>query len=281
MARRTDFRSVVKAGVISGRTTFSGADLYSDGVVAFHVGLANVGAGTGWNWGNVTRATWKANAQTIIDCTPAFWQALTQRMSPSNQSYPTNSSVMSFWLNLLDAPTDNEADICQFPAGANAQFEIQFNGTPTGAGNVIVGFTETNVRPIYSPKFCAQAMNIPASTAVQSFPLAEPGEVRGFVINPVGVDRAKLVFNGVQWLHIAGAQNGAVPADLLSDMQGIYEQSSGPAGTNSLITNPRAWKTPYGQNASSGKSYIEMGTGPSWAGIANEIALWTIEPNSL
>ncbi len=273
MARRYDFRSVVKQAAPSTTTTFSGSELYTDGAVALHVGWVATGGGINWVLSNLTRIRLKANGQDIVSLSSLALRAFIERFGKSNTAPVAGATTFTLPLNMLDAPTWDEADICQFPQGANATLELQWNATPTVNANVQVAFTETSVEPVFSPKLMARALNIPASTPVQTLDVTEPGEIRAIMLNTVGLDRAKIVLNGVQWMHVPGAQNTGVAADLFSELNSMEDVLT--------LTDPLWVKTPWGQNAASGKSYVELATGAAWAGVGNEFGVWTVEDNIL
>ncbi len=253
--------------------TFSGTDLFTDGVVALHVGINNT-TGTNHDIGRITRIRYYANSTPIFNCSLATLRAFVQRMGRSNLAPIITANTLTLPLYLLDAFSQDEQDVSQFPFGANGTLELtlQVNGGAAAAstllGAITVGYTVTEgiAQSVY-PCLYSQAMNIPASSALQQFPFQDGGEVRGFGIPSAGIDRIQFYLNKKRMIHAQGAQFTGVNADIFSEVQALWNTR--------VITDPQFYYMPSQMTGGPG-SYVELATGAGWAGVTNELTLYTL-----
>jgi hypothetical protein len=278
MARRTNFNGTtqtINAGVAQ-ILTWTASQIPSARVVAYHLALQ----GAGNDLADITRIRVSANGANIYNVTPLQLRAFWEHYSGGAIKYPATSQALTIPFCLLDAPTPEQADICQFPSGAQAQVEVSLAAT-AAAGIAILGWTETTIEPVLFPRLLASVLNVPASAALQRYNFQESGMVRGFQLPHTGIDRCKLTLAGQDFSYLPGLQFNALAnlGDMLFDAESLYGDGPGSAGTVAAIAAEPFSRVSAGIAAPIDSSYLELQTGAGWAGAANELCLYAVARN--
>ena len=278
MARRTSFNGTsqtINAGVAQ-ILTWTASQIPSARVVAYTLALQ----GAGNDLSDITRIRVSANGANIYNVTPLQLRAFWQHYSGGAIKYPATSQAITIPFCFLDAPTPEQADICQFPVGAQAQVEVAFAAT-AAAGVALLGWTETTIEPVFFPRLLASVLNIPASAALQRYNFQESGVVRGIQIPHTGVSRAKVTLAGQDFTYLPGLQfNGlANLGDMLFDVESLYGDGPGSAGPVAAINAEPFTRVSAGVAAPLDSSYLELETGAGWAGAANEMTVYAVAGN--
>jgi len=279
MARRTSFNGTtqtINAGVAQ-ILTWTASQIPSARVVAYHLALQ----GAGNDLGDITRIRVSANGANIYNVTPLQLRAFWENYSGGIIKYPATSQAITIPFCFLDAPTPEQADMCQFPVGAQAQVEVSIAAT-AAAGVALLGWTETTIEPAFFPRLLASVLNIPASAPLQRFNFQESGIVRGFQLAHTGIDRCKLTIAGQDFTYLPGLQfNGlANIGDVLADAESLYGEGPGSAGSVAAILAEPFSRINAGVAAPIDSSYLELQTGAGWAGTANEMCLYAVAQNT-
>ena len=283
MARWTSFLGSGKPVTASTAQvlTFTGNDLPSAGVVAYHFVWQGTTAGNAN--ADITRIRVKADNRQIFDvCYPHYAKWL-ERFSQNGVAPATNALRFSLWFNLLDIVDDDLADVCQFPRGAVPTVEIT-TGSNTVAGNVYAGWTQTDQAPQFYSQLIGQQMNIAASATNANFPISTTGAIRGAILDTTSLGRVKMELNGFTYHQLIGT--GYLGQNFLGDMSLAASDVEDGAGTSGQVTisNQVGLRVPM-IVASSGASRLEIDTGSGWASAnssgagtatANEVTLWTV-----
>lgn len=249
--------------------TFTGNDLPSAGVVAYHF----VTTGSTNDLSDIDRIRVKADNRLIYDINTLQFRKWQERFSSVGFALPTSATRFTIPFNLFDIVDDDLADVCQFPRGTVPTVELTFN-TGSATGKIYAGWTQTDAQPVFYPTLIGQQMNIAASATNASFPINSQGAIRGALINTAGLSRVKIEMNGFQYHQLVGAQYlGSTTGDMVLESQSL-EDGAGNGGT-ALITTAAGLRIPM-VVASQGSSRVELDTGSSWGGTSNELALWAI-----
>lgn len=281
MSRIWDYSSSGKAIASGGTATFTNSDVPSNGVGLFLFGMT----GAGNTLANIVRVRFKANNTSFIDVPPKMLRAWLQRLSASNVAYPadklldpiigggTASDFRRFSVPFydLEAPTEDLADLFQFPRNSQITIEIQF-GAGAGAGSIFAGWMESDQQnPVGFTKLVSAPMNIPASNPNFKYPFVDDGYVKGFGINTLGNLRTRIQIDGVQVFHMQGqaADSATVTADslLLESNQlnnAIAADAAGTLCVPALTLDPTFLKLSQPRPATAGRSFVEVQTGVSW-----------------
>ena len=278
MARRTSFNGstqTIAAGVAQ-ILTWTPSQIPSARVVAYHLSLQ----GAGNDLSDIDRIRVMANGANIFNVTPLQLRAFWQHYSGGAVKYPATSQTISVPFCFLDAPTPEQADLCQFPTGAQAQVEVQLAAT-AAAGVALLGWTETSIEPRFFPRLLASVLNIPASAALQRYNFQESGVVRGFQLPHTGVSRAKLTLAGQDFTYLPSLQFNALAnlGDMLFEAESLVGDGPGSAGPVAAINAAPFSRVSAGVAAPIDSSYLELETGAGWAGVANEFALYAVAGN--
>jgi hypothetical protein len=277
MARRTTFNGssqAISVGVAQ-ILTWTPSQIPSARVIAYHLALQGAN-----DIDDITRIRVSANGANIFNCTPlqlrAFWQAY----SGGTVKYPATSQTLTIPFCFLDAPTPEQADLSQFPMGAQAQVEVALAAT-AAAGVALLGWTETTIEPAFFPRLLSSVLNIPASAALQRYNFQESGTVRGFQIPHTGLSRCKLTLAGQAFPYLPGLQFNALAnlGDMLLEAESLYGSGPGSAGAVAAITAAPFSLVSAGIPAPMDSSYLELETGAGWAGVANEMSLYAVARN--
>jgi hypothetical protein len=277
MARRYSYNGATKAIALTTAQSivFTASDIASERVVAYHFAMQAANN----DLGAITRIRMMANGVQIVNVTPAQLRAYMQAFSVGAAlKPPTAQQVLTVPLCLLDAPTPEMQDICQFPARSEVQIEITTDNS-TAAGYIICGWTETDQAPELYPRLLAQSMNIPASTVNQRFNFQSNGPIRGLCLPTAGLDRARFVLGGQEYLLLPGAAylGNANQGDMLLESQSLYGNGVSSAGTP--LTDPVFVRLTGGVPAPVQSSFVELVTQAGWAGVGAELVQYDVNAN--
>lgn len=273
MARFSSFLGSAKpvSAAVVNVLTFTGNDLPSAGVIAYH----GVFAGSGNNVTDITRIRVKADNQLIYDTNLLHFQKWSERFSAKGYAQPGAAARFTIPFNLVDVVDDDAADMCQFPRGAVPTVEITTASTVV-AGQLLMGWTQTTVDPMLFPTLLGQPLNIGVSQTNAQFPVNDRGALRGMMINTAGLARLKCVLNGMTWHELSGVDypGGATAyGDMLLESQ-AFEDGAGASGT-AVVTTAAALRLPD-QIPSGGASFLQLDTSASWGGVSNEATFWAL-----
>lgn len=254
--------------------TFTGNDLPSAGVVAYHfVTTATTGA---TDVADITRIRVKADNRLIYDVNQLHFRKWQERFSTVGYALGTALTRWTIPFNLFDIVDDDLADTCQFPRGTVPTVEITL-GTGSAGGSIFAGWTQTDAQPVFYPTLIGQQMNIAASAVNATFPINSQGAIRGMIVNTVGLSRFKAELNGFQYHQLTGASYlGAATGDMVLESQAL-EDGAGTAGGVTIDT-AAGLRIPM-VVASQGSSRVELDTGTTWGGATptqNELTLWAV-----
>lgn len=252
--------------------TFTGNDLPSAGVIAYHF---TTYAGTGaTDVADITRIRVKADNRLIYDVNPTHFRKWQERFSTVGYALPTALTRWTIPFNLFDIVDDDLADTCQFPRGTVPTVEITLDASGSAAGAMYAGWTQTDAQPVFYPTLIGQQMNIAASATNATFPINSQGAVRGMLVNTTGLSRFKAELNGFQYHQLIGAAYlGNTNGDMLLESQALEDGAGSSGGVT--ITSAAGLRVPM-VVASQGSSRVELDTGSGWGGTSNELTLWAI-----
>lgn len=295
MGRIIDYQAAPETIAASTTVTFTSAKVPSSGVVMYHFGMT--GAGNTWN--AIDRVRVKADGVPFVDVSSGLFRAYIQRFTNGKRTYPANGAINNLstagaavdWrrftipLCFIDREKSEEADVCQFPVGALPTIEIVFNANAV-AGSIYASWTETDVEPRCYPKLYSNQMNIAASNVNGRYPFSEEGIIRGFGVETTGLGRFRAVLNGKQIYHNQGqpASSATVTEDMMFleseflDGGKSYSVVAGTAAQDNSIEDPAWIKVTDGQDATPGRSFIELGTLAAWSGVSSELGLFAVVP---
>jgi hypothetical protein len=241
----------------------------------------------------------KANGVPFYDISTGLFRAFCQRFTNGRFTYPANGAINNLsaagtavdWrrftipLCFLDREKSEEADVCQFPVGAQATIEIVFNANAV-AGSIYASWTETDVTPRCYPKLYSNQMNIGASNVNGRYPFSEDGHLRGFGVETTGLGRFRAVLNGRQIYHNQGqpASSATVTEDMMFlESEALfggksYSVVAGTAAQDNSVEDPAWMKVTTGDIATPGRSFIELGTLAAWAGVSSELGVYAVKP---
>lgn len=282
MARSGSFAGnpkVITAGAVQ-TLIWTSSEIDSTGVTEFNISFA--GSAAVYNTLNETdRVRVRAAGRLIVDLPLAVLQAYTGAYSRANYA-PADSAaasgVLTIPLNLLDAPTMETADMCQFPPGAEAQVELVTTAT-TVAGSAILSWKTSNQVPVYFPRLLSSAANwAAANSRGQRYNFSEDGIVRAVATTVAGIDRIECYISGQRAFNIPGVgyQGNLVanPNRQFGNLQvekDIMEEGA-------LVGTYRFCKTDLLLPGASGSTYLSADTTTDYVGVTGEIATYAIVP---
>lgn len=250
--------------------SFTGNDLPSTGVVAFHFctttsatnSIANLVA-------NGLRV--KADGQTIVDVDLTTTRKFLERFTQANYAPATTATRLSLWFNFCDIVDDDLADTCQFPPATVPTVEFLTNASVV-TGGVLGGWTQTDVEQHFTPYLLQQANNIGATQKQNQFPINTPGNaaIRGMILPTTGLGTLRLELNSFTYVNNTSAlYQNVVAGDMLQELDSIEDGSTSGAPT---ITTHAAFRVPM-IVPSQGLSRLILDTESTWS-AANAITLW-------
>lgn len=256
-------------GGVAQNITIPSADLPSDKLVRLHFVY------TGSNqFSHLTRIRVNANSDQIVNCTASELQAYYEAYARSNFNLANAALRWTLAFDMLDMPTWEEGFLSQFPRKSACEVILSVSAS-AGAGNLYVGWTETNITPRVHPSLLSSAMNIAASQAKQKYNFQSAGIVRGISTNTVGVQQSKIVVSGEPVKETSGAK-------LLATTTGdMFIEAEALDGVGVNFTDPIFHKITLGKQAPLNSSYIELETHSTWGGVTNEACIYSLHPNIL
>lgn len=263
MATIFDFNAGAKVlpNLTAATTTFNASEIAGDGTASYILNFTGVGN----DYGSTVRTRIKASGSTIWDVAQAHLTAFVQRMSTSKFAYAGADTDYQLAMYTLDSKDVNgERYAAGFPNGQSPTVEVDTDGTGA-AGTLTCGWRLYEGQfPFYSMLLGSQT-NIPAATTNGRVPLTQPGLLRGFSINTVGLGRLRLVVNGKQLINLSGPQ--LIQSELMEGGDG--------AGQNPIFI-----KIDQMLPITAGNSFFELDTLAGWAGVANEVTVYTYVPQT-
>lgn len=253
------------SNLVAQTLSFTGNDLPSTGVVAFH--FATVG-GAANSLANVMANGFrvKADGQTIYDADVTAFRKWNERFSQANYAPATSALRFSIWFNFQDIIDDDLADTCQFPPGTVPTVEFLTNASVV-TGSILAGWTQCDVEQHFVPLLLQQANNIGVTQRQAQFPINTPGgsAIRGLILPTTGLGTLRLELNSFAYINVTSAlyQNAAT-GDMLLELD-----SNEDPGT---ITTHVAKRVPM-VVPTRGLSRLVLDTESTWS-AANAVTLW-------
>ncbi len=279
MARRANYFAASKAitGAVAQTIIFTSSEIDSGGVIGYYLGASPAAN----DFQDFLGFRVRAGSQILIDLNAPQLLALTSAYSKSNFNQGTAGVTFQgiyIPLNLLDGPTDDAKDQCQFPPGAEAQVEIDVAAT-AGAGALTIGWETTNVPPRFFPRMIRKSTTSPVSTRRNSLSFTDSGMIRAVVMPTVGVDSAELTISGERAWLMPGLQfNALATGDILTlkdvDVFGypVANAVVAPDGPTTYAVH----SCDLGLAASTGVSNLVWDTGAAWT-VNSSIAIYSVD----
>jgi hypothetical protein len=251
------------AGSAIGTTVFNSSDIPGTGVAKYHINMTTTSGNT-LQYSVLTRIRIKAASQTIWDVDPTHLKAVYQRLGRSNLAPAATDTSFTLHMGKINYG-DNDAlqYLGGFPKGLAPTLEVVNDGTQ-GPGTMLAGWTQSDQPFQFFSKVLSSQLNIPASVLNARFPITQDGLIAGFSINTTGLDRVRVKLSGIEVLNISGAQ-------LLATQQ---------LDNTEVVTNPIFIALEFPTGALGGDSFFELDTNGSWAGVSNQVTIYSILPNS-
>jgi hypothetical protein len=253
------------ANLVAQTLSFTGNDLPSTGVCAFHFGTSGGAANSIANcMANGMRV--KADGQTIYDLDVTAFRKWNERFSQANYTPATTAIRWTIWFNFQDIIDDDLADTCQFPPGTVPTVEFLTNATVV-TGNIFAGWTQCDIEQHFTPLLLSQANNIGAVQRQSQFPVNTPGNaaIRGLVIPTTGLGTLKMELNGFPYINVTSAlYQGSATGDVLLELD-----SNEDPGTITTHVGKRVPMIVPRQ----GLSRLILDTEAGWT-AANAVTLW-------
>lgn len=272
MARRANFFGAAKTVLVTAAQTitFTSSEIDGAGVIAYFLSFGTAGN----DYGDLDRVRVRAGSQILVDLTANELMAYNQCYSKSNfNETAAGVQTITIPLNLMDGPTDDARDQCQFPPGAEPLVEVVTLNT-TVAGSILCGWETTNVAPKYFPRIISKSTVSPVSTKNNSLVFSDSGAIRGIIMPTAGVDRAELTVSGERAWVMPGTQYSAIAyGDMLSqkDFDVFGLTSTPPVGIKYAVHS-----CDLGLPAASGASNLIWDTGAGWT-ANSEIAIYSVD----
>jgi hypothetical protein len=250
------------AATTAATTVFNSSDIPGTGVSKYHISLTTT-SGTTNDFSTISRSRIKAAGQTIWDVASAHLQAIYQSQGRSNLAPVAGSTSYTLAMTKQNYG-DNDAlqYLGGFPKGLAPTVEVVNSGAG-GAGTMTIGWTQSDQPFQFFPKLLGSQLNIPASVNNARFPITQDGLIAGFSINTVGLNRIRVKLSGVEIMNISGAQ-------FLASQQ---------IDNTVVVTDPYFMRLEFPTGALGGDSFFELDTANTWAGVSNEVTIYSILPN--
>lgn len=270
MGRYTDF-SIAKVPVASTTTVFTSSEITADLAAAYTLVCTGVNVALGAQGIKRLRVKW--NGATLYDVAQLHYRAFIERFSASNIALGL-AAAFTIPFFFPDAEREDIGDSCQFPPGGQIQLELDHGTDALSGGPTIVAVKqEAQVAPLFMPRLYGMPMNIATGQTNATALLQDDGMIRGIGLHTVGLVRARVVLGGRLCQHIPGVNYTAnAGADGLKAVQQL--------NNGITLTDPVFLKIDHGLNAPQGNSYVmvDTGNGGTWAGVANEMTVYSISP---
>jgi hypothetical protein len=272
MARRANFFGSSKpiAATTAQTISFTSSEIDGAGVIAYVISL---GVATN-DYVDLKRVRVRAGSQVLIDLSANELLAYNAAYSKANFN-ESAGGVQTIYipLNLMDGPTDDARDACQFPPGAEPLVEIDTFNT-TALGSCIIGWETTDVEPEYFPRIIGKTTTSPVSTRNNSLVFSDTGKIRAIIMPTAGIDRAELTVSGERAWNMAGTQFNAIAyGDMITAKD--YDVFGLPV-TPPLGITYACHSCDLGLPAASGASNLIWDTGAGWT-ANSEIAIYSVD----
>lgn len=244
--------------------TFPANEIEGSGVIAYSVQLQGVGN----DLADIDRIRVTASGEILVDVSIAQLRTFTEGNFKTGTVQALTDTFLLIPLYLPDAVDMDTRDACQFPLGAQPQVEIDFLGT-VAAGSCILNWVKSDVQPRFTSRLYSSQLNIPASVANARYSFQDGGVVRGIIMNTVGVDRARLRISDREAFYVAGPQFSGLTIGSGFRALRMGEQPA-------TVVDPFFIPVSLGLPAAVGSSYLELDTGAAWAGVGNEVVVWSM-----
>jgi hypothetical protein len=300
----------------SGTFTFQPTELpfpaLGRGISEFLIGITDSNGFTTRSTGilnNISRVRVRAGGVPILDLSAYELGEFITQIGPSDSGAGTgatspaliggayglkNAVTFRLPMNLADAVSEDEQDLCQFPLGMNPQIEVITTASMTSSSFMQVVTTLTDIKPQFRPKLIGQAMNVPSGATSFRVPITEDGLIRALGLCTQSDDigstvwtaanafkRYRVVLSGVEkfnitplmlferernrsgWTGDVAATTTTIPALVYAKMVGMLR---GPAGHSFIEVDAGTYASGTFTNAA-------MGT-PS---ASTEYVVWSLE----
>lgn len=257
----------VIANLVAQTLTWTSSEIDSTGVIGFYVGFQ------GNTIAIVDRVRVRAAGQVILEMTLAQLLAYQASYSKANFSDPTTQSELYIPLNLLDGPTIEARDSCQFPPGAEAQVEVVLLATAV-TGTAVLGWALSDQVPKWFPRILTAQSNIAAAINKNAkFVFSESGIIRAIGFDTRGVDRAELTISGQRAWNMPGAVfQGLAYGDILAEKD-VAEFGDGVAAAQNYRMHAVDLLIP----GANGSTNLILDTTAAWPGTTSEILVYAID----
>jgi hypothetical protein len=239
-----------------------------DGVIAYHIGFVGIGAPVR---GDLAQFRLRAGSDLIYDCTLVHFNALMQRLSVAG--YMSAATDVWFTIPLFHVDIDENDDRryeSQFPRGRVPTIELVM-GAGGANHNVQIGWTRClSVTPKVFPSFTEINLNMVAATPRQTKSITKSGAVRAVTVNTTGVDRAKLKLANETVFELTG--------EMLIAAQACDNESTGAGTAQAVDPICVTIDPPMPAVVAGAVSEFELDSNAGWAGIANNIGVFTNSP---
>jgi hypothetical protein len=286
MARSGSFAGnpkVISAAAVQ-TLIWTSSEIDSTGVIEFNIAFQGSGGGSPvYNTLNETdRVRVRAAGRLIVDVPLAVLQAYTGAYSRANYApadSATANGVLTIPLNLLDGPTMEACDQCQFPPGAEAQVELVTTSSVV-AGAAILSWKTSNQVPRYFPRLLSSSANWAAANARgQRYNFSEDGIVRSVATTIAGIDRIECYISGQRAFNIPGVgYQGNLVAGGLANQFANLQVEKDIMEEGALVGTYRFMKTDLLLPGAAGSTYVAADTTSNYAGTAAEVATYAIVP---
>lgn len=271
MARTGSYLGSPKAiaNLVAQTLTWTSSEIDSTGVTGFTLGLQPVGN----TIAIVDRVRVRAAGQVILEMTLAQLLAYQASYSRANFADATTGTKLYIPLNMLDGPTMEARDQCQFPPGAEAQVEIVLLATAV-TGTAVLGWTISTQVPRFFPRILTSSSNITAAANKNAkFLFSESGIIRAIGFDTRGVDRAELTVSGQRAWNLPGAVfQGLAYGDLLAEKD-VSEFGDAVAATQNYRYHAVDLLIP----GANGSTNLILDTTAAWPGTTSEISVYAVD----
>jgi hypothetical protein len=274
----------VKTGAPSTQVTFGPSELPAIG------GLSVVGVCLGFEEAadlmsvvDLTRVRVKGNQRTFVDTTGNFIANMLNNLGEGKYNGNVDVTTRQFLyvpLNIFDADSDDEADVCGMPPGELPTIELTIGASSGAAPIFAVGLVLSNIPTQYRPSI--RSFPGGASASQTGFPVrfADSGLLRAFGIENGAADNTQLaglrLYANGQLKFATGFGNTTVNSQASGQVMRALQ-----AGLNGglPVTLTPTWVKLAGMLpvTDSSSSYFEVDTPSGWTS-AMEFGLWSLIP---
>lgn len=198
--RKTDAFNSGKVPTVSQVLTFSQNDIpfptKGASIVALHFDLS----GAGNTLANILRIRMRANGLSYWDLTPTELRAYYAAFALSSLDFGASGTSFTLPFYLVDVEDEDAADRVAAPLNHNLQVDLAYGATAMTAPATFIGWTISDVDPIFAPTLIARPTNYAASQTNAKVNLAEGGFMRALLLpnQSTGYTRWRVVSNAEQ-----------------------------------------------------------------------------------